>query len=347
MNISYELVYNFENLYKAHKKARLGKRYKKEVVDFEMSLSKNLIDLSCELENETYAISNYYSFWVFDHKKRRIHALHYRDRVVQHVVCDEILVNVLDKKLIYDNAACRINKGTHFAIKRVNNFLLNFYKNNKTNGYILKCDIRKYFDNIDHSILKGKLQKVIKNEKIYNLLAKIIDSYESTKNKGLPLGNQTSQWFAIYYLDELDRLIKEKLKIKYYSRYMDDLVLIHNDKKYLKFCLEKMRELLANDLKLEFNEKTQIFPISQGVDYLGFHFYMTSTGKVIRRLRTERKIKMKRKFKKIKEKYSKGDVQLNYITQMINSYGAHLAHGHAYKLWKRTLDNFILKKEGI
>lgn len=342
-SIEYELIYSFENIYKAHKKARLGKRNITEVINFEMNLSKNLTDLSNALKNETYKISGYYNFWVFDPKKRKIHALHYRDRVVQHVICDEVLSNILDKKLIYDNAACRIAKGTHFAIKRVSKFLLDFYKRYKTNGYILKCDIRKYFDNIDHKVLKDKLQKVIKDCRIKKLLTQIIDSYESSHNKGLPLGNQTSQWFAIYYLDELDRLIKEKLKIKYYTRYMDDMILIHDDKEYLKYCLSEMTKLININLKLEFNEKTQIFPISQGVDYLGFHFYVTDKGKVIRRLRTERKIRIKRKFKRIKEKYSQKKVGLEYISQMVNSYKAHLSYGHTHNLWKHILDDFVLK----
>lgn len=344
MNTSYDLICSFENLYKAHKKARLGQRYKTEVIDFEMNLSKNLIDLSNELKNGTYNISGYYDFWVYDPKKRKIHALHYKDRVVQHALCDEILVNVLDKKLIYDNAACRINKGTHFAIKRVNKFLLDFYKKYKTDGYILKCDIKKFFDNVDHDVLKEKLTKVIEDKKILDLLHIIIDSYHTIDNKGLPLGNQTSQWFAIYYLDSLDRLIKEKLHIKYYSRYMDDLVIIHNDKEYLKSCLSETMKHLNNDLKLKFNEKTQIFPISQGVDYLGFHFYLTNTGKVIRKLRTQRKIRMKRKFKMVKEKYEKGIIDLDYISKMVNSYRAHLSYGHTHKLWENILDSFVLKR---
>lgn len=344
MNIDYSAIYNFENLYKAHKRARLGKRNNREVIEFEMDLSKNLIDLSNSLKNGTYAIGGYYDFWVYDPKKRKIHALYYRDRIVQHVICDEILVNVLDKKMIYDNAACRLNKGTHFALKRVNGFLIDFYKKYGTSGCILKCDIKKFFDNIDHTILKNKLRKVIINDKIFNLLSKIIDSYHTRIDKGLPLGNQTSQWFAIYYLDELDRLVKEKLHIKYYSRYMDDLVLIHEDKDYLKYCLKEMKKLIINNLKLEFNQKTQIFPISQGVDYLGFHFYLTNTGKIIRRLRTQRKVRIKRKLKAIQEKYKKDIVDIDYILQMINSYNAHLSYGHTHKLWGHMLNNFKLTK---
>ena len=216
----YEKICDFQNLYKAHLAARRGKRDTKEVIAFELNLAENLIKLTDELKNGTYQVSGYYSFVVHDPKDRVIHALHYRDRVVQHCLCDEVLAPVLDRKLIYDNAACRIGKGTHFAIRRLNRFLHEFYRRYGTDGYFLKCDIRKFFDHIDHSVLKRKLKKVFTDEKILVLLFQIIDSYETSSGRGLPLGNQTSQWFAIYYLDGFDRLIKEKLHIKYYSRYI-------------------------------------------------------------------------------------------------------------------------------
>ncbi|MCF0115213.1 MAG: reverse transcriptase, partial [Erysipelotrichaceae bacterium] len=210
----YEKIYNFNNLYKAHTVARLGKRTTSEVIDFEMNLASNLVELANALEEGTYEMQGYYSFMVHDPKDRVINALHYRDRVVQHCICDEVLAPALDKRLIYDNAACRIGKGTHFAMKRLTSFLCDFYRIHGRDGYILRCDIRKFFDNIDHEILKGKLRRVFKDERLLKLLFQIIDSYEKTPGKGLPLGNQTSQWFAIYYLDSFDRLIKEKLHIK-------------------------------------------------------------------------------------------------------------------------------------
>lgn len=140
-----------------------------------------------------------------------------------------------------------------------------FYEKNGENGYFLKCDIRKFFDNIDHLVLKQKLSKVIEDDRVLTLLYQIIDSFDVTPGKGLPLGNQTSQWFAIFYLDGFDRLIKEKLRIKYYSRYMDDCILIYQDKKYLCYCLEQMKQC-AKELKIDFNEKTEIFPLKNGVD---------------------------------------------------------------------------------
>lgn len=339
----YEKLYDFQNLYKAHTVARRSKRNTREVIEFEMNLGKNLAALSDEIKNGTYKMQDYYSFAIYDPKYRVIHALHYRDRVVQHCLCDEILAPILDKKLIYDNAACRIGKGTHFAIDRVSKFLHDFYTKHGTCGYFLKCDIRKFFDNIDHGILKQKLSKAIDDKHILTLLYQIIDGFEAAPGKGLPLGNQTSQWFAIFYLDGLDRLIKEKLHIKYYSRYMDDCVLIHQDKEHLRNCLEQMRQC-AKSLKIELNEKTEIFPIKNGVAYLGWHIYLTETGKVIRKVKQQTKYKYKRKLKHFQSAYADGSVDLPEIDQVLSSYRAHLSYGHTYQLQRKILSEFVLRR---
>lgn len=342
----YEKIYDFQNLYKAHKAARHGKRSTREVIDFELNLSSNLVKISNSLKNKTYKLAGYYSFYVHDPKERKIHALHYIDRVVQHCICDEVLAPKLEKKLIYDNVACRMNKGTHFALKRVNNYLHSYYCKYGANGYFLKCDIRKFFDNIDHDILKRKLVKLFSNKDILWLLFLIIDSYETLPGKGLPMGNQTSQWFAIYYLDGFDRLVKENLRIKFYSRYMDDCILIHNDKRFLQDCLKNMTGYIQNNLKLEFNYKTQIFPIRNGADYIGWHIYLTDTGKVIRKVRRQTKYKYKRKIKYLKYMYSINEIELEEISQILKSYHAHLSYGHTYKLENKLLKELTLIKNG-
>lgn len=338
----YEKIYSFQNLYKAHTVARLSKRSTREVIEFETNLSENLIALSDELKNGTYRMQDYYSFVIRDPKYRVIHALHYRDRVVQHCVCDEVLAPILDKKLIYDNAACRIGKGTHFAVGRVSEFLHRHYNQSGASGYFLKCDIRKFFDNIDHEILKARLSTVILDDNVLRLLFQIIDSFEVSEGKGLPLGNQTSQWFAIYYLNGFDRLIKEKLRIKYYSRYMDDCVLIHHSKEYLRQCLEEMRRYISCELRLDFNEKTEIFPIQNGVDYLGWHIYLTGNGKVIRKVRQRTKHKYKRKMRYFQKAYASGLVNLTDVSQVIKSYCAHLSYGNTYRLRQKTMVDFVL-----
>ena len=341
----FERICDFQNLYKAHKIARRGKRDTREVIEFEMNLSENLVRLSEELRNKTYKMSGYYSFMIHDPKEREIHALHYVDRVVQHCLCDEVLAPVLDKKLIYDNSACRLGKGTHFSLKRLSSFLVSFYNKYNCEGYFLKCDIKKFFNNIDHDIMKQKLRDVFYDKDLLWLLDMIVDSFEVAPGKGLPMGNQSSQWFAVFYLDGFDRLIKEKLKIKYYTRYMDDCVLIHNDKDYLKHCLQDMRDYAKTTLCLDFNSKTQIFPVKNGVDYLGWHIYLTETGKVIRKVKQQTKYKYKRKLKYLQNEYNKGNISLDEIYLTTTSYRAHLDFGHTYNLKRSVLNDFILKRQ--
>ncbi len=337
----YDLIYDFKNLYTSYKLAARCKRNKRDVIDFEYNLAHELWKLHHELKDGTYKLSGYYHFKIFDPKERDIQALYFRDRVMQHSLCDNILRPFFENRLIYDCAACRRGKGTKFAEDRMTEFLRRFYGGHGTKGYILKCDVRKYFDNIDHDVLKDRL-KNFPDERIRKLLYEIIDSFNADTGKGLPLGNQSSQWFALYYLDPIDRRIKEKWRIRYYTRYMDDLILIHEDKEYLKQVLADIREYAADRLKLEFNEKTQLFPISEGADYVGWHFYLTDTGKVIKRLRTSNKRRLKRRLKGFQKRYNRYEMNLDDIKRSLSSYNGHLKHGHTYRLRKNIFSKFVL-----
>jgi retron-type reverse transcriptase len=150
--------------------ARLSKRSKIEVIDFEMNLASNICRLQEQLVNRTWKPKGYYHFFVYDPKTRSIFAPYYEDRVVQHCLCDNILAPEIDKRLVYDNSACRIGKGTHFSLNRLTQFLTDFYKKHGTDGYFLKIDICKYFDNIRHDVLKQKLTKVFKEQDLLDLL---------------------------------------------------------------------------------------------------------------------------------------------------------------------------------
>jgi len=327
----YENVHSFQNLYNAHMAARRGKRDKTEVIHFEMNLAENLCVLQRELENKTYRPRGYKHFMIYEPKARLIFAPDYADRVVQHCLCDNIIRPILEPRLIYDNAACRIGKGTHFSMDRLSGFMREFYKKYGTEGYFLKCDIKRYFYSINHDVLKQRLSKVFDAE-VYHLLCLIIDSYEVTEGVGLPLGNQASQWFALYYLDPVDRLIKEKLRVKHYVRYMDDFVLLHQDKEYLRGYLAEIRKVCGDDLKIELNSKTQIFPVKNGVTYLGWHFYLTESGKVIRKLRTSNKGRLKRRLKLLQKEYKQGFIEIENIKRSFASLNGHLIHGHTYRL---------------
>lgn len=334
----YEKICDFKNLYEAHLNSRKGKRNKSEVITFEMNLAYHLLKMQHELVNKCYTMKGYYHFTIYEPKKREIHATYYEDRVLQHCLCDVVLEPHLSKRLIYDNAACQKHKGTHFAMRRLQQFLCHYYKHYGSRGYVLKCDIKKYFANIDHDVLKYKLQKVFDDEDLLELLFQLIDSYKvDSQSRGLPLGNQTSQWFAIFYLDQVDRFIKEELRIKYYTRYMDDFILIHPDKKYLKYCLEEIHKVVSQDLKLTLNNKTQLFPLKEGIEYLGFRFYLKNNGKVVRRMRSSSKKRCIRRLHKLKEDYTKGIIDSHDVKQCLASYNGHLKHEQMYCLKKHVM----------
>ena len=295
-----EKIFTYENLYKAHQKTRRGKLYKEEVALFEVDYSYELCKLYEELSKGKYRLSPYKTFYLFEPKKRRVDATCYRDRVVQCCLVDNYLRPLLEKHLIYDNAACRENKGTDFARSRVRGFLVSLFKKRGRDFYVLTFDVHHYFESIDHEILKGKLRKVVKEEDVLLFLFMVIDSYESNPGKGLPLGNQTSQWFALLYLDKLDRILKERCLIKCYSRYMDDGIAFSSEKDLLKEALKAI-EVEAASLKLSFNPgKTAIFPVKQGFSYLGFSYRLTESGRILSFMASKKRRRLLRHLKAVR-----------------------------------------------
>lgn len=343
----YEKICSFQNLYKAHIQARKGKRKKPEVIRFEMNLAENLSQMSLELQSHSYKMKGYYHFKVYEPKERAIYAAFYQDRVLLHCICDEIITPLLAPRLIYDNAACQKGKGTHFAQDRFAYFLREHYKKHGRKGYVLKCDITKYFASIDHQVLKAKLKRVIKDPEVRELVFQYIDSYETEGSPGcgLPLGNQSSQWFAIYYLDPMDRLVKEKLRVKHYIRYMDDCLLVHHDKAFLLECLKQIREVVEGELHLKLNAKTQIYPLHQGIEFLGWRFFLTDTGKVIRKLKPQSKVRVKRRFRQLQRDYAEGRIDLKDVNASLASYNGHLMHGNTYHLKKKLYRDFVLQRK--
>ena len=294
---AYDGICGFESLYLSHKRARRGKREKTEVVLFEMELNAQLDTLRRRLQDESYRPGAYRVFEIREPKVRRVESLPYRDRVVQHALCDHALASHIDTMLIHDAAACRVGKGTHFALDRLSTFFRKHRNAHGNEGWILKTDIAKYFESVDHEVLKDMLYPTIRDARLKGLLETILngDTPGIRGRKGLPLGNMTSQWFANLYLSPLDRFIKEELKLRHYVRYMDDGVALHPDREYLNLCLREIRKFADERLKLQLNKKSQIMPMRNGVDFLGFHTYLTENGKIIRKVRHESAKRMKRK----------------------------------------------------
>lgn len=327
----FEKVVDFENMYKAYRKAKRGKGFKKSSARFNVAALDGINILIQQLKDKTYTISKYNEFKVYEPKERVIQTTSFKDKVVQHSLCDNVLLPKLSKIFIYDNCAGQKGKGTLFGLNRLGEQMQDFYNQYGFNGYILKCDISKFFYNICHEQLKGIVKQHFGYDEDVCWLCNLF--IDSTKGKGIPLGNQINQGLALLYLDGMDKLIKRDLNIEYYGRYMDDFYLIHPSKEYLKHCLEVITEYLKT-LGLALNSKTQIFPFKNGVNYLGFHTYITKQGKVIRKLKNENKRNAQRKYAKMAKLVVLGKLSIEKFYASYNAWKNHISHGNCYNLSK-------------
>lgn len=309
-------LFSFRNLYRAHLRSRNSKRFVPSVVDYEMHISSNIIRLRYDVLRGEYAINAYKKFYIYEPKKRLIQACAYVDRVVQHCLCDNYLTGLIDSKLIYDNCACRKNKGLDFAVRRVKKHLQSFYNQYGTDGYCLRVDISKYFQSIDKEIVLKKLNRHVTNRYIMGLISRIVLGYDS---EGLPIGNQISQTLAIYYLNDVDRFIKEVCRVKYYTRYMDDFFILHHDKAFLEDLTRLIREECEKD-KLTLNAKTMIIPIKQGIDFIGKNFMLEDNGAVTVRLRQVNKRRIYRRIKYVAQSTPMSEQEIVHKRSVMASY---------------------------
>ncbi len=224
-------------------------------------MEKNVIEICDELKNETYNPKKHRDFYIYEPKERKISVADFRDRVVHHAIVN-ILEPIYEKVFIYDSYATRKDKGTHKAIIKAQDFL------NKKEWF-LKSDISKYFQSIETEILIEILNRKIRDKKLIKLIKKILEN-GSIEGKGLPIGNLTSQFFANVYLDRLDHYVKDELGLKYYIRYMDDIVVFGDNAKKLKEIKNKIEEFIKLKLNLELKESaTYINKRENGLSFLG------------------------------------------------------------------------------
>lgn len=305
--LKFSEICTFAVLYKAYLAARRGKRSRAATAHYEVHLLANIVNLVYILQTKIYRPGLFRVFYVYEPKKRLVQAPAFVDKVVQHALVDNLIYERITRSFILDNYASQRGKGLHFGLDR----------------------------------LKEKLKKLDLEPVVYDLLCTYIDSTD-----GLPLGYQTSQLFALLFLDEFDHFVKERLCIRWYGRYMDDFFLIHPDKEYLQFCLKEIRAFMAS-LGLELNEKTQIFPLRNGIDFLGFHTYLTEQGKVIRKLRHSSIKRMRSKLRRWEKDYPAGLVSREVILQSWQAWDAYAAHGNTWSLRQQVRDRVqnILKEE--
>lgn len=329
--MNYEEICNFETLFKAFKAARRSKRGKAQEARYEQHVVENTLALAELLKSGNYKPGSFQTFFVYEPKKRLVQAPAFVDKVVQHALVDNGFYDDIARSFVYENAASQIDKGTFFALDGLKKNLLDYYrKNGTTEGWVLKCDIRHFFASIDHDILKIKLRSVVKDANVLALLFRYIDA----SKEGLPLGYQTSQLFALLYLDRFDHYVKEILRVKHYGRYMDDFYIICRDKEQAKEFRDKIIDYLGH-LRLELNEKTKIFPLRNGLDFLGFHTYLTETGKVVRKLRRASIKRLKGKIKYWRKAYPEGKVTKEEILRKFDAWDAHAAHGDTFSLRRK------------
>lgn len=330
----YDQAISFGELYKGLKKSCRNVRWKDSVVGYETNGLRNTFKLSKALHNGTYKISKYQVFQIHEPKERTIVASRIVDRQFQRSLCECGLYRDITEHFIRDNVACQKGKGTDDALNRMKIHLHRYYRKYGQDGWVLKCDIHHYFPETRHDVVKEAVRKYVSDVKAADAVCNVIDSFDG--EVGIGLGSQISQLIELLLLNDLDHYIKERLRIKYYIRYMDDFILIHPDKEYLKYCWNEIEKWLATR-SLHLNKKTEIQPLRHGIIFLKWRFVLTETGKVLMLMRPEKLSKQRRRLKKLYAKELAGKVSSGTAEESLQSFLANAERGHTYLMRKRMI----------
>ncbi|MFL0797274.1 MAG: RNA-directed DNA polymerase [Cellvibrionaceae bacterium] len=307
-------ITGFDNLLAAYYKARLGKQTRNAVANFSFNLEEELLLLQHQLQAGSYHPGAYRQFIIRERKPRLISAAPFRDRVVHHAVMN-VLEPILDKRFYFHSYACRQGKGVHKAVDQYQQWA-------KRYAYVLKVDIARYFPSIRHDVLKAQLQKIIKCKPTLQLLDSIIDSSPSENAVGLPIGNLTSQYFANLYLNDVDHWLKQVLQVPAYCRYVDDLILLADDKAYLWQYRDALQDKLAEQGLALHARKQQLMRATERVDVLGY-----TVSRQRRWLRNDNGYRFQRKLKHYAAQYYAKKKTLNDLRPSIMSWVGHAQHG--------------------
>lgn len=334
--LDYDKVFSYEHLYHSYKMCRKNVAWKASVQRYISNAPLYVMQIYEKLRNGTYKSDGFYEFDIFERgKTRHIRSVKIDERVVQRCLCDYCLVPVLSRSFVYDNGASLKNKGYHFTIKRLEKHLEDYYKEHGNEGYILCFDFSKYFDNVSHDAIKRILAKYITDERLLNLAYHFVEMFG---DKGIGLGSQISQVLALAIPNEVDHYIKEGLQIKGYGRYMDDGYMIHPSKEYLNFCLDTIRDMLA-ELGITINEKkTQIVKISHGFKFMQMKIFLLADGTVIKRIPRESVTRVRRKLKKLFRFFREGKIKSRDIYTAYRSWKAYALQFNSYRTVKAVTE---------
>ena len=329
----FEKVAGFEALSDSTLKCIQGVIWKDTPADYFLNNIEENLRLEKQLQNGTYKQRKPKKFKVYYPKERDIVSVHFRDRVFQRSLNDNILYPKISRSFIYDNMACQKGKGPDKARERLKCFLQRYYRKHGTVGYVLKCDIKGYYPNMSHRVVKDCFHKVIDGWTYQQALSILDGQYD--KDIGYNPGSQMIQIAGIGILNAVDHFIKEELGIEYYIRYMDDFILIHHDQKYLVECQARIAQMLQG-LECQFNtKKTGITRISDGILFLGFQYRLTDTGKVIMTLNSANIKHERKKLRKLVNLAKKGERTREKVDECYNSWKNHASKGNSYKLLQR------------
>ena len=335
---------SFENLLLAARKAQRGKRFNDATARFNFRLEPELFRLQDELVARTYRPGPYRSFAICEPKVRLISAAPYRDRVVHHALCN-LIEPIFDRTFIHDSYACRRGKGTHRAVDRLTEFA-------RRSRYVLKCDVRKFFPSVDHEVVKEAIRRRIKCPDTLWLIDLIIDRSNPQepaafyfsgddlftpheRRRGLPIGNLTSQFFANVYLNGFDHWMKQEVGARWYIRYVDDFLVLGDDKGWLRDVLARSRERLAS-LRLKLHErKCRVFPVSCGTEFLGYRVFPDH-----RQLRRENLDVLRRRMRRLQQEYTDGLIGVERVRESIRSWIAHASHADTWGLRRDVLRRY-------
>lgn len=340
----------FDNLWLAWRKTRRGKSRTSGAVAFELELEANLLSLQRELESGTYRPGAYRLFRIYERKPRLIAAAPFRDRVVHHALMN-LIEPPLDRRFIFDSYACRQGKGVHLAVNRYQGWAQRY-------RYAIKLDVQRYFPSIDHDLLKATLRRQLGDERILALLDLIIDQGPESqaadvlyfpgddllspleRRHGIPIGNLTSQFFANLYLNGVDHGIKEELRVPAYLRYVDDMILLGDDKARLWAWRDWIGDRLAQ-VRLRLHPEAKISRVEEGLDVLGYRVFPHS-----RRLRNENGLRFRRRLRACAQGFAAGRLTWADIHPRVQAWIGHACHADTLGLRERIFSQVCFQREG-
>jgi retron-type reverse transcriptase len=339
----YPQICDFTNLYRAYRAAARGKRGRPDVAAFEFDLESNLLRLREELLDRTYRPGSYRHFTVLTPKRRKISAAPFRDRVVHHALV-RVIEPIFERRFIHDSYACRVGRGTHAALDRCQAFA-------RRQPCVLQCDVEQFFPAVDHAVLRRVLTRPLADEDVLWLIDRILESgagvladqYEvayfpgddllaATRPRGLPIGNLTSQFWANCLLNELDQFVKRELECRHYIRYVDDILLFHQDKKTLHRWRVAIGAFLAG-LRLTLHEReARVYPVRVGIPFLGFRVYPDH-----RRLKRANGVRFGRRLRGLIDQYAAGEMDFEQLTAIVQGWVNHVRYGDTWGLRRAVL----------